>query len=127
MDTQACTTGGGLENLLALVEKAVGVIERLQAENEALTMQLRLQEAELKQTSRQIGELEHAAAMLRKDAQWCRWFRNRYGGPNFSTFFLHIENEYFAEHPEAKETETAAHAKGHAEIPSADSESARAA
>lgn len=100
-----------IEDLLALVEKAVGAIERLQTANAALTAQLRVQKdlastaaAELERTAMQIGKLEHAAATLRKDAHWCRWFRNRYGGADFASFYGHIESEYRREHPEAMES-----------------------
>lgn len=99
-----------LEDLLALVEKAVGTIERLQAANDTLTERLRRQTAvaqevteELVNTATQIQALEQAAAALRKDAEWCRWFKGKYGGANFSTFYWHIEKEYRAEHPELSE------------------------
>lgn len=106
MNNQSHNTDVTLEDLLALVEKAVGAIERLQNANATLTEHLRAQTtaaqaatAELEHTALQIEELERAAAALRKDAQWCRWFRNKYGGANFSSFFWHIEREYLAEHP----------------------------
>lgn len=99
-----------LEDLLALVEKAVGTIERLQAANANLTERLRVQTAvaqevteELVNTAAQIQALEQAASALRKDAEWCRWFKGKYGGANFSTFYWHIEKEYRAEHPEPNE------------------------
>lgn len=107
MNQKSRDTEVTIEDLLALVEKAVGAIERLQTANAALTAQLRVQKdlasvaaTELERTAMQIGELEHAAATLRKDAHWCRWFRSRYGGADFSSFYGHIENEYRREHPE---------------------------
>lgn len=117
-----------LEDLLALVEKAVGAIERLQDANATLTARLHAQTsatqvatAELEHTALQIEELERAAAALRKDAQWCRWFRNKYGGANFSSFFWHIEREYLAEHPEESNPESEDRAQNHVELSAPDS------
>lgn len=99
-----------IEDLMALVEKAAGAIERLQAANQKLAAQLRERTnaaldaaAELEKTAMQIEELERAAALLREDAHWCRWFRNRYGGADFASFYTHIESEYRREHPEGAE------------------------
>lgn len=66
-----------LDDLLRVVESAARTIEHLQAANASLT--------------RQLEELEKSEAALREDAEWCRWFKNRYGT---STFFAHIEREY---------------------------------
>ncbi|HEY0844671.1 MAG TPA: hypothetical protein VGE12_04860 [Noviherbaspirillum sp.] len=105
-----------IEDLLTLVEKAVGAIERLQTANATLTAQLRAQKAaaqtaatELAKTAMQIGELEHAAATLRKDAHWCRWFRSRYGGADFASFYGHIESEYRRAHPDMAATDAENH------------------
>lgn len=107
MNHQSRNTEVTLDDLLALVEKAAGAIDRLQAANVALTAELREQTAAaqaaanaLEQASMRIEELERTAEALRRDAHWHRWFRGKYSGNNFSTFFAHIENEYQADHPE---------------------------
>lgn len=128
MNNQSRHTDVTLEDLLALVEKAVGAIERLQNANATLTARLRAQTtateaatAELEHTALQIEELEHAAAALRKDAQWCRWFRHKYGGANFSSFFWHIEREYLAEHPGENDPDHGDRAQNRIEQPDPDS------
>lgn len=104
-------TGLTLDKLMTLVETAAGTIENLQAANGALTRKLRSLESvakaaaeEMEHHARQIEELRGAAAMLKKDAHWARWFRQKYGSPHFSTFFGNIEKEYRAEHPEMNDT-----------------------
>lgn len=88
--------------LLAAIERAAAVIERLQRENAALAGRMREYEAAagsaaeaLARRDGRIRELEQSAAALKKDADWCRWFRRRYGD---STFFSHIEREYQSVH-----------------------------
>ena len=76
-----------LDDLLRIVESAARTIERLQAVNTSLMQQIR--DAETK--ARQLDELEKSEAALREDAEWCRWFKGKYGA---STFFSHIEREY---------------------------------
>lgn len=100
-------TGLTLDRLMTLVETAARTIENLQAANGALTRKMRSLESvaktaaeEMEHQARQIEELEQAAAALRRDAHWARWFRQKYGSPHFSTFFGNIEREYRAEHPE---------------------------
>jgi hypothetical protein len=87
-----------LDDLLGLVESAACTIERLQAMNASLMQQIRDAEtaaqhaaADAENKAHQIEELEKAEAALREDAEWCRWFKGRYGA---STFFSHIEREY---------------------------------
>lgn len=91
-----------LDDLLGLVESAARTIERLQAVNATLTQQVRDAEtaaqhaaADAEHKAQQIEELEKAEASLRNDAEWCRWFKDRYGA---STFFSHIEREYQQTH-----------------------------
>jgi len=91
-----------LDDLLDIVETAARAIERLQAANVSLARQMRECESaahaatsDAQSKARQIEELEKSEAALRKDAEWCRWFRNKYGA---STFFSHIEREYLCDH-----------------------------
>jgi chemotaxis regulatin CheY-phosphate phosphatase CheZ len=94
-----------LDDLLKIVESAASTIERLQAVNASLIEKIRDVEsaaeraaADAEAKSRQMEELEKSEAALREDAEWCRWFRDKYGS---STFFSHIEREYqHAHHPE---------------------------
>ncbi|OWW18653.1 hypothetical protein [Noviherbaspirillum denitrificans] len=95
-----------LDDLLKIVETAACTIERLQAVNASLKQQMRDAEtaaqqaaADAESKARQIEELEQSEAVLREDAEWCRWFKNKYGN---STFFNHVEREYLQDHlPEA--------------------------
>lgn len=87
-----------LDDLLRIVDTAANTIERLQAVNASLMRQLRECESAAQEAAEdadskalQIEELEKSEAVLREDAQWCRWFKNKYGN---STFFSHIEREY---------------------------------
>ena len=87
-----------LDDLLALVDKATQVIERLHSENASLLHQAHEYQAasaaaaaELATQKNRIHAMEQAEFALTKDAQWCRWFRNKYGD---STFFSHIEREF---------------------------------
>ena len=87
-----------LDDLLRVVESAARTIERLQAANASLTRQIHELESaaeraasDAQSKARQLDELEKSEAALREDAEWCRWFKNRYGA---STFFAHIEREY---------------------------------
>ena len=87
-----------LDDLLRIVDTAAHTIERLQAVNASLMRQMRECESaaqaaakDSEDKARQIEELEKSEAALREDAQWCRWFKNKYGN---STFFSHIEREY---------------------------------
>lgn len=91
-----------LDDLLRIVDTAAQTIERLQAVNASLMRQIRECESaaqaavvEADDKARQIEELEKSEAVLREDAQWCRWFKNKYGA---STFYSHIEREYQADH-----------------------------
>lgn len=91
-----------LDDLLRIVESAARTIERLQAVNASLMQQMRDAESAAQQAAsdaeiqaRQIAALEHSEAALREDAEWCRWFRDKYGA---STFFSHIEREYQSAH-----------------------------
>ena len=91
-----------LDDLLKIVESAARTIERLQAVNASLRQQMRDAESAAQQAAadaedkaRQIEELEHSEAVLREDAEWCRWFKNKYGN---STFFTHVEREYQQDH-----------------------------
>lgn len=91
-----------LDDLLGLVESAARTIERLQAVNASLMQQMRDAEtaaqraaADAESKTRQLDELEKNEAALREDAEWCRWFKERYGA---STFFSHIEREYQQTH-----------------------------
>lgn len=93
-----------LDDLLKVVESAARTIERLQAVNASLMQQVRDCESAAEQAaadaetrSRQVEELEKSEAALREDAEWCRWFKNKYGS---STFFSHIEREYQHTHRE---------------------------
>lgn len=87
-----------LDDLLELVESAARTIERLQAANAVLARQMQACESaadavasDAESKARQIAELEQSQAALRRDAEWCRWFRNKYGA---STFYSHIEREF---------------------------------
>lgn len=87
-----------LDDLLRIVESAARTIERLQAVNATLMQQMRdaesaaqLATADAESKAQQIDELERSEAALREDAEWCRWFKNKYGA---STFFSQIEREY---------------------------------
>lgn len=91
-----------LDDLLGLVESAARTIERLQAMNASLMQQIRDAEtaaqraaADAENKARQLEEMEKTEAALRADAEWCRWFKDRYGA---STFFSHIEREYQQTH-----------------------------
>lgn len=91
-----------LDDLLRIVDTAAHTIERLQAVNASLVRQMRECEsaaqaasADADNKARQIEELERSEAALREDAEWCRWFKNKYEA---STFFSHIEREYQNEH-----------------------------
>ncbi|WP_420475551.1 hypothetical protein [Noviherbaspirillum sp. ST9] len=91
-----------LDDLLELVESAARTIERLQAVNASLTQQVRDAEtaaqravSDAEDKARQLEAMEKADAALREDAEWCRWFKERYGA---STFFSHIEREYQQTH-----------------------------
>jgi chromosome segregation ATPase len=90
-----------LDDLLRIVDTAARTIERLQAVNASLMQQIRECESaaqaaadDADSKARQIDELEKSEAMLREDAEWCRWFKNKYSA---STFYSHIEREYQAE------------------------------
>jgi len=90
-----------LDDLLRIVDTAARTIERLQAVNASLMQQIRECESAVQAAAddadnkaRQIEELEKSEAMLREDAEWCRWFKNKYSA---STFYSHIEREYQAE------------------------------
>ena len=94
-----------LDDLLGLVESAARTIERLRAVNVTLKQQMRDAEsaaqrvaADAESKARQLEELKKTTAALREDAEWCRWFKDRYGA---STFFSHIEREYQQTHGEA--------------------------
>lgn len=96
-----------IDQLLALMERAAGTIERLQLENAALNSKLRERadtvkaaEKALQSKEERIRELEEAAGTLREDAEWCRWFRGKYGD---SAFFSHIERDYQLAHPKARD------------------------
>ena len=87
-----------LDDLLRIVESAARTIERLQAVNTSLMQQIRDAESaaqlatlDAETKARQLDELEKSEAALREDAEWCRWFKGKYGA---STFFSHIEREY---------------------------------
>ncbi|RZI44459.1 hypothetical protein EGT07_03305 [Herbaspirillum sp. HC18] len=87
-----------LDDLLKLVETAATTIERLQAENAALSHQLRECEAsaqgaiaDAQEKAARIEALEQTEAALRLDAEWSRWFRNKY---KTSTFLSHIERDF---------------------------------
>jgi hypothetical protein len=87
-----------LDDLLALVDKATQAIERLHSENAYLLRQVHEYKAasaaaaaELATQKNRIQAMERAEFALMKDAQWCKWFRNKYGD---STFFSHIEKEF---------------------------------
>lgn len=93
-----------LNDLLELVDTAARAIERLQSANASLAKQMRECESvaraaviDAESKSRQIEELEQSEAALRRDAEWCRWFKNKYGS---ATFFSHIEREYLNEQGE---------------------------
>ena len=90
-----------LDDLLRIVDTAARTIERLQAVNASLMQQIRECESaaqaaadDADKKAHQIEELEKSEALLREDAEWCRWFKNKYSA---STFFSHIEREYQAE------------------------------
>lgn len=105
VSADSVSAGGGadisLDKLVALVEKAARVVDYLQKENAMLAddvkdYQTALQSAAMKaamQASR-IQSLEIEAESLRQDAQWWRWFHDRYHN---STFFSHIEREFEAD------------------------------
>lgn len=87
-----------LDDLLELVESAARTIEDLRAVNASLVQQVREAEtaaqraaADAESKAQQLEEREKTDAALREDAEWCRWFKNRYGA---STFYSHIEREY---------------------------------
>lgn len=87
-----------LDDLLEVVESAALAIERLQAVNAVLMGQMRdcvsaaqTAAADARSRESQLEELARSGEALREDAEWCRWFRNKYGA---STFFAHIEREY---------------------------------
>lgn len=87
-----------LDDLLKLVETAASTIERLQSENAALSHQMRECEARVQsaiadtqEKTTRIEVLEQAEAALRQDAEWSRWFRNKY---KTSTFLAHIERDF---------------------------------
>lgn len=91
-----------LDDLLRIVDTAAHTIERLQAVNASLVRQIRGCESAAQAAiedagnkALQIEELEKSDAILREDAKWCRWFKNKYGA---STFFSHIEREYQNDH-----------------------------
>lgn len=92
-----------LDDLLGLVETAIGTIERLQTENAFLARQLHESEdaanraaVEANSMAAHIKELERTAAALKTNAEWRIWFIRKYGT---STFFTHIEKEYLQDHP----------------------------
>lgn len=91
-----------LDDLLKVVEAAARTIERLQAANATLKQQMRdyeaamqaaAEDAEIK--SRQIEALQKSEAALREEAEWSRWFRNKYSQ---STFIAHIERDFENRH-----------------------------
>lgn len=109
-----------LDDLLRIVESAARTIERLQAVNASLMQQMREAESAAQQAAadaetkaRHIEDLEKSEAALREDAEWCRWFKNKYGS---STFFSHIEREYQHTH---RTEEPASRARGSGLAPDA--------
>jgi hypothetical protein len=100
-----------LDDLLGLVETAIRSIERLQTENALLARQLHESEdtanraaAAANGMAAQMKELERATSALKVDAEWRKWFNDRYGN---STFFTYIEKEYLQAHPRAADPRTA--------------------
>lgn len=101
MTEQAEATQTNLDRLVQLVDRAAQTIARLQAENIAqrasmaeLKAQLQAAQSELEGKAGRIEALEaevQSFAALKADAEWCRWFRRKYGQ---STFYTHIENAY---------------------------------
>ncbi len=71
----------GLDDLVSLVEKAAGAIERMQEKIDG--------------QHRHIKELEQAGAELEKEVEWSRWFRRKYGN---TIFFSAIEKAYRDDH-----------------------------
>lgn len=106
MTEQATATKASLDRLVQLVDGAAQTITRLQAENMAqrasmaeLQMQLQAVQAQLDGKAARIEALEaeiQGFAVLKADAEWCRWFRRKYGQ---STFYTHIQNAHRAENP----------------------------
>lgn len=91
-----------LDNLVGLVEKAARIVDYLQKENAVLVDDVKDHQAALQSATakaamlaERIRELESDAEQWRRDAQWCRWFQQKYRD---STFFSHIEREYMFDH-----------------------------
>ena len=104
-DVQVDSPDITLDNLVGLVEKAARIVDYLQKENAMLAddvkdHQAALQSATMKAAllSARLQALESEAEQLRSDAQWSRWFHQKYRD---STFFHYIQREYLAAHPEA--------------------------
>lgn len=93
-----------LDNLVGLVEKAARIVDYLQKENAVLADDVKDHQAALQSSAARITmmgtriqALESEVQQLRRDAQWCRWFQEKYRD---STFFHYIQREYLAAHPD---------------------------
>jgi endonuclease/exonuclease/phosphatase family metal-dependent hydrolase len=72
-----------LDELVAMVEQAAAKIIRLQEE--------------VARQNRQIKELEQQQEAARQDADWSRWFRQKYRN---TVYYPVIEKAYFEDHPQ---------------------------
>ncbi|RJF98991.1 hypothetical protein [Noviherbaspirillum saxi] len=72
-----------LDDLAAMVEQAAAKIIRLQEE--------------VARQNRQIKELEQLQEAVRQDADWSRWFRQKYRN---TVYYPVIEKAFFDDHPQ---------------------------